>query len=240
MFEKYLTKTGRLSITQPQEIKNQWYIQKCKEAHGDAYDYSEFFYKDQNSKSMVICPLHGAFLVRPQLHIAGSTCPSCQNTQRSSATQYLDQFTKIHGTTYTYDDVQYINQHTKVQIGCKVHGSFMQTPSSHLQGHGCPKCQNHRQDTLYVLKCLNTGLTKIGITGNLRLRLISIGGSLKLLHHVSVENPRELEKHLHDLYKQYRIFNPTVRSGGTEFFNLSDSQVQEIEEIINNVGTITT
>lgn len=44
MFEKYLTKTGRLSTKQPQEVKNQWYIQKFQEVHGNKYDYSKVVY----------------------------------------------------------------------------------------------------------------------------------------------------------------------------------------------------
>lgn len=50
MFEKYVTKTGRLSPKQPQDIKNQWYIQKFQEVHGNKYDYSKVVYTGQLEK----------------------------------------------------------------------------------------------------------------------------------------------------------------------------------------------
>jgi len=45
-----------------------------------------------------------------------------------------------HGTKYDYSKVSYKNSQTKVEIICKEHGSFYQTPAKHLQGQGCPKC----------------------------------------------------------------------------------------------------
>lgn len=239
MFEKYLTKTGRLSKKQPQEIKNWWYIQKFQEVHGDTYDYSNVVYDNQLRKVEIICVKHGSFHQTPDSHLRGRGCPFCAGKIKKTTEQCVKDFVSVHGNTYDYSKVVYKDNQSKVLIFCKNHGCFSQRPYDHLQGHGCPKCQNHNQDTLYVLRCINTGLTKIGITGNLGLRLTSIGGQVRLLHHIAVENPRELEKQLHDLYKQHRIFNPTVKNGGTEFFDLSDQQVQEIMEILDNVGTTT-
>jgi hypothetical protein len=45
----------------------------------------------------------------------------------------------IHNFNYTYYD-NYIDNKTKIEINCKIHGIFKQTPSDHLQGYGCPKC----------------------------------------------------------------------------------------------------
>lgn len=41
---------------------------------------------------------------------------------------------------YNYSKVNYKNAHTPVEIICKKHGSFWQTPNKHLDGKGCPKC----------------------------------------------------------------------------------------------------
>lgn len=240
MFEKYLTKTGRLSPQQPQEVKNAWYIRKFQEVHGDRYDYTNIEYSRAVDKVEIICKEHGSFFQTPNDHLKGKGCPKCQGNNRKTTKECLLEFLQVHGTTYDYSNVQYISAFSKVEIICRDHGSFCQTPDNHLKGKGCPKCQGYNQDTLYLLRCLTTGLYKIGITNNLRQRLQSIGGNLEHIHHVNVENPRYLEKQLHEKYQKHNVFNPTVRSGGTEFFNLSDSQVQEIEEIINNVGTITT
>lgn len=39
--------------------------------------------------------------------------------------------------------------HIKVIITCPIHNDFEQTPSNHLQGHGCPKC-NASKGELFV------------------------------------------------------------------------------------------
>lgn len=36
--------------------------------------------------------------------------------------------------------MQYKNTRTKVDIVCKIHGLFKQTPHSHLKGRGCSEC----------------------------------------------------------------------------------------------------
>lgn len=299
MFEKYITKTGRLSCKQPQEIKNQWYIKKfqqihgdkydyslvnyvgqldkveilCKEhgifqctpnshlqgngcpqcqsikkakttkqcvedfkkVHGDTYDYSKVQYVGQLEKVEIVCKEHGSFYQRPNHHIQGVGCPQCQGTKKKDTKQCIEDFKKVHGATYDYSIVQYVNCCTKVEIICKEHGVFEQTPNQHKQGKGCPRCQDHNQDTLYILKCLDTGLIKIGITNNLNKRISSIGGTLEYIHHVTIDNPREHEKILHSTYKPCNVFNPNVRNGGTEFFQLSSEQVQEVIDYLNSV-----
>lgn len=232
MFEKYLTKTGKLSIKQPQEVKNQWYIKRFQEVHGSTYDYSRVVYIKQLEKVEILCRQHGLFQQTPDSHLRGRGCPLCAGKVKKTTEQCVKDFHEVHGTTrYNYSKVKYIDNQSKVSIICVEHGIFTQRPYDHLQGHGCPKCSNHNQNTLYLLRCRNTDLIKIGITGNMPNRLASIGGDLYPIYVVSTHNPRTLEKQLHETYKQYRVFNPTVRNGGTEFFDLSDHQVQEIMEL---------
>lgn len=45
-----------------------------------------------------------------------------------------------HGNKYDYSKVKYIDARTKVCIVCPEHGEFLQNPSGHLSGKGCPKC----------------------------------------------------------------------------------------------------
>jgi len=51
-----------------------------------------------------------------------------------------------HGNKYIYDDVIYINAHTKITIICPKHGPFDQTPNSHtsVQGSGCSVCAKEK------------------------------------------------------------------------------------------------
>jgi len=46
----------------------------------------------------------------------------------------------VHGDRYDYSFVQYSGNRNKILIRCKVHGIFEQTPTRHLYGDGCPKC----------------------------------------------------------------------------------------------------
>ena len=41
---------------------------------------------------------------------------------------------------YSYDKVDYVDYKTEIIITCPIHGDFMQRPSNHLKGHGCPQC----------------------------------------------------------------------------------------------------
>lgn len=45
-----------------------------------------------------------------------------------------------HGNKYDYSKVIYKNDTSKVEIVCKIHGSFFQQAGSHLYGTACPRC----------------------------------------------------------------------------------------------------
>lgn len=53
---------------------------------------------------------------------------------------FLDKCEIVHGDTYDYSKVVYINAREKVEILCKVHGSFWQVPDAHSKGIGCRAC----------------------------------------------------------------------------------------------------
>jgi len=58
---------------------------------------------------------------------------------------FLKQSHKVHGNTYDYSLVEYINNCTPVKIICKHHGVFEQSPDSHTNmGCGCPTCCSSR------------------------------------------------------------------------------------------------
>ncbi len=52
----------------------------------------------------------------------------------------ISDFKKVHGDIYDYSKVNYINNGTKIEIICPIHGSFFQTPKHHMNGTRCPKC----------------------------------------------------------------------------------------------------
>jgi hypothetical protein len=61
---------------------------------------------------------------------------------RVTAESFIKKVQKIHGDRYDYSKVVYTYQYDKVEIICKIHGSFRQVPIYHLQGHGCIPCGN--------------------------------------------------------------------------------------------------
>ena len=127
---------------------NENFIKKAKEIHGDKYDYSKTNYINNKTKIVIICPIHGEIEITPNAHISEKRgCPKCGNTLKGtnfkmSVERFIEKAQKIHGNSYSYEEVSYINNRTPVNIMCPTHGIFRQTPEVHLSGHGCPECAN--------------------------------------------------------------------------------------------------
>ena len=59
----------------------------------------------------------------------------------NATAQFIINANFIHGNSYIYDAVNYVNHNTKVIIIFPIHGNFMQTPRAHLHGRGgCVVC----------------------------------------------------------------------------------------------------
>ena len=58
----------------------------------------------------------------------------------------------IHKDFYDYSLVNYKNLETKVKIICPIHGTFQQTPASHMSGRGCPKCGRKKTSEARIKK----------------------------------------------------------------------------------------
>lgn len=72
-------------------ITTEEFIKKAKQVHGERYDYSESEYKNRRTKIKIICHKkyrngleHGIFYQNPYLHLNGSGCPHCRNSQLES------------------------------------------------------------------------------------------------------------------------------------------------------------
>ena len=61
-------------------------------------------------------------------------------SKRSNTNEFIIKSNNRHENKYDYSHVDYIDNKTKVKIGCFIHGIFEQTPHSHLSGKGCPVC----------------------------------------------------------------------------------------------------
>ena len=90
----------------------------------------------------IICPEHGEFEQLPKHHLNGVI--GCYGCREITNEVYINKANMVHNNLYDYSKINYINNSTKIIIGCKKygHGDFKQTPQNHLSGRGCPRCQN--------------------------------------------------------------------------------------------------
>ena len=121
------------------------FIKKANNTHNNCYDYSEVNYINSHIKVCIICPKHGEFWQKPNTHLSGCGCPKCgfesrSQLRKSKLEDVINNFKIKHNNKYDYSKVVYNNTETKICIICPKHGEFWQTPHSHLNGQGCPKC----------------------------------------------------------------------------------------------------
>jgi hypothetical protein len=121
------------------KFNNQTFIERCKEIHGDAYDYSILEFKRLRDPVLIICKKHGEFTQRAQSHIMGSGCKICYNNSRNPTyEQFINKANLIHNSRYSY--IEYNSMKKKATIACSTHGDFKQMAYKHLLGQGCPLC----------------------------------------------------------------------------------------------------
>ena len=113
--------------------------------HGDKYDYSKVVYENNLKEVIIICKEHGEFLQLPKTHKRGNGCKDCGiirtvNARKGNTIDFIQKSIIIHGEAYIYSKVDYKTAREEVIIICKLHGDFLQIPSSHLGGAGCKKC----------------------------------------------------------------------------------------------------
>ena len=118
-----------------------YYVEKSRVIHGDRFEYLGVEYKNSAAYLKVLCSEHGEFLQLAQDHIKGVGCSKCA-VEIYDQVSFINVATRVHGARYDYSQAVYSGALSKVVIACKDHGPFVQTPSSHINGQGCPKCAN--------------------------------------------------------------------------------------------------
>lgn len=120
------------------------FISKAKKVHGDKYNYSKVDYVNAYTKVLIGCPIHGNFLQKPNAHLTGNICTYCVKNFKLTYDKFVEKANAVHYNRYDYSKTNYVNVRTKINIGCPVHGIFIQKPNAHLNGDGCPKCQSSK------------------------------------------------------------------------------------------------
>ena len=148
-------KCGRdKTIASNKKITTNIFIKKSQKTHGNLYDYSLVNYINPKTKVKITCKKHGDFSQFPYSHLNGSGCPECGAKKvwdklRTKKEDFIKKSKEIHNNFYDYSKVKYTNSRNGIEIICKIHGKFIQSPCSHLIGKGCPECSiNKRRDNL--------------------------------------------------------------------------------------------
>jgi hypothetical protein len=76
-------------------------------------------------------------------------------TKLSNTEKFISKAIKVHNDKYSYEKVDYKKSGEKVQIICKIHGVFNQTPENHLYGYGCKVCGTESSITKQRTSLLN-------------------------------------------------------------------------------------
>ena len=103
-------------------------------------------YINNTSNIIITCKIHGDFYQTPNSHISQkSGCCKCKFEKISmlktlNTEQFIEKAKLVHGDKYDYSKVNYKRSSTKINIICKIHGDFYQTPKDHLRNHGCTIC----------------------------------------------------------------------------------------------------
>ncbi len=165
------------------------FINECILLRGDRYDYSKVNYVNNKTKIKIICNLHGVFEQTPNNHLSKlRNCPKCSGHLKNEK-EVVTNFINIHGTRYDYSKVNYINSKRKVEIICKEHGPFLQTPNNHLKGQNCKKCMEiktvdfiKRSNEIHNNKYNYTNTTYTGMHNKLEI-ICRIHGTFSQMAH---------------------------------------------------------
>lgn len=125
--------------------KAERFIQIANNLHSNKYDYSKINYINNFTKVIIICPIHGEFQQTPQGHLKSCGCRSCGYKNRyiprkDNLQSFIEKANIKHKNKYDYSLANYIGSGQNIEIVCKIHGKFHQTPACHISGQGCKLC----------------------------------------------------------------------------------------------------
>jgi hypothetical protein len=140
MYDHLKRHQGCSLCSKPSKLTQEMFINKSNEIHNNKYDYSISEYKNRTSKIKIKCIEHGIFEQLAGNHLQGQGCNKCCKNIKMTNETFIIKASKVHNNKYIYDNINYVGIKNKINILCKYHGYFEQTPNDHLQGNGCYLC----------------------------------------------------------------------------------------------------
>jgi len=200
--------------------------------------------------------------------VRGKGCQGCSDIAlkkriSKDLSYFLEKSYETHGDRYDYSKVVYTKCREPVEIVCKEHGSFWQSPDNHYnKGKGCRKCNGNRyvnfkrvsvednkdflkskDSGVYVLKSnLVEDLYKIGISVVPERRCKDVSSESKLDFEVFHYKPLDmynayiLENNLHTAYDSLNCRDDFDNkfAGYTECFILEEQDLTDVVKLIDN------
>ncbi|MBQ0165203.1 MAG: hypothetical protein KBS75_08410 [Bacteroidales bacterium] len=121
-------------------LTTQEFIAKCKDIHGNKYNYSKTVYKNYKQAVQIICPEHGEFAICACQHLYGHGCQRCGKSGRYTTAEFIVKHKSIHGDKYDYSKTNLDNRKDGlICVICPQHGEYYKNTTSHFH-EGCPKC----------------------------------------------------------------------------------------------------
>lgn len=120
----------------------EYFIKLAKDKWGNKYDYSLVKYKSMKEKVKIIYK-DKIYEQSPSDHLI-SAPENIIYAIKSNTDDFIRKANEVHNNKYDYSKVNYTISSEKVIITCFEHGDFNQEANSHLQGVGCPSCQESK------------------------------------------------------------------------------------------------
>lgn len=236
---------------------NRWkrFRTKARKQYNDAFDYIAFIPGEFEDSVLIYCKKHDQEFIKrlsdhlKPFHLLSPGCRLCD--KEKSHADFVAKAQAVHGTTYTYDKVDYITSRTPVIITCKKHGDFTRTPESHYKGSGCPICTGvtggWTRDNfqafcdlnsdgfalLYIIECFKDqeSFYKVGITSKSVKHRFQKKMPYKYEELYTIEGRAsdiyDLETEIHELLVEFKYTPSICFAGHTECFTVITDIVED-------------
>lgn len=116
------------------------FIEKAILIHGNKFKYNFVEYVNNKTDVKILCLMDHCFEQTPHEHLQGNGCLECSGSKKLTTEEFILKSKLVHGDKYNYILSNYKGNKINIDIICKKHGLFKQSPLGHYGGQGCFKC----------------------------------------------------------------------------------------------------
>lgn len=141
--------------------KKEW-LHRFKAIHKDKYTYLDIPLGIKNKITIQCNTCGNIFKQGKQIHESGCGCPVCNKTTITKE-KFINKVECVHNHSYEYNLNEYTKADEYINIKCKrCNRIFKQKAAKHLQGQGCPYCNQSKGETA-IARYLNQHKIKFKI-----------------------------------------------------------------------------